>query len=344
MDNIALIDSFIDLIKKKKNIDKANLILILKESLRSVLQRKYGNSYNYNIIVNTDKGDIEIWRNRIVVDDKNLNKEIALSMERKQEFEIGEEVTEKVELKNLGRRAIFFLKKNFLFKINEFYHTNRFNILKKKIGEIVNVEVYHILSQHIIMKDEEQNEMILPKNEQIYSDSFKKGDTVIALVKNISLKDGKPIIILSRTNIKFIEKLFELEIPEITDKIIKIKKVVRVPGEKAKIAVESYDDRIDPVGACVGIKGSRIHSIIRELKNENIDIINYTSNIQLYITRALNPAKISMIKIDEKNKLANVYLKMEEISKAIGRGGLNIRLAIQLTGYKINLLKDFIIN
>lgn len=194
------------------------------------------------------------------------------------------------------------------------------------------------------MKDEEQNEMILPKNEQIYSDSFKKGDTVIALVKNISLKDGKPIIILSRTNIKFIEKLFELEIPEITDKIIKIKKVVRVPGEKAKIAVESYDDRIDPVGACVGIKGSRIHSIIRELKNENIDIINYTSNIQLYITRALNPAKISMIKIDEKNKLANVYLKMEEISKAIGRGGLNIRLAIQLTGYKINLLKDFIIN
>ncbi|WGH26196.1 MAG: transcription termination factor NusA [Candidatus Bostrichicola ureolyticus] len=347
MDNIALIDSFIDLIKKKKNIDKANLILILKESLRSVLHIKYGNSDNYNIIVNTDKGDIEIWRNRIVVADKmlkNLNREIALSIARKQEFEIGEEVTEKVELKNLGRRAIFFLKKNFLFKINEFYHTNRFNILKKKIGEIVNVEVYHILSKHIIMKDEEQNEMILPKNEQIYSDSFKKGDTVIALVKNISWKDGKPLIILSRTNIKFIEKLFELEIPEIADKIIKIKKVVRVPGEKAKIAVESYDDRIDPVGACVGIKGSRIHSIIRELKNENIDIINYTSNIQLYITRALNPAKISMIKIDEKNKLANVYLKMEEISKAIGRVGLNIRLAIQLTGYKINLLKDFIIN
>ncbi|WGH26720.1 MAG: transcription termination factor NusA [Candidatus Bostrichicola ureolyticus] len=344
MDNISLIDSFMDFIKHQ-NIDKENLMFILEESIRSILQRKYGNSKNYDIIVNPDKVDIEIWINRIVVHDnmlKNLNTEIALSIARKIEsdFEIGEEVTEKVELKNLGRRAIFYLKNNFLLKIKNLYSINRYNKLKKKIGEIVNVEVYHILSKHILMIDEEQNEMILPKNEQIFSDFFKKGDNVIALVKNISWIDGKPIVILSRTNKKFLEKLFELEIPEIADKTIKIKKVVRIPGEKAKIAVESYDNRIDPVGACVGIKGSRIHSIIRELKNENIDIINYTTNIQLYITRALSPAKIAMIKIDEKNKLANVYLKMEEISKAIGRVGLNIRLATQLTGYKINILKD----
>nr|WP_194295774.1 transcription termination factor NusA [Blattabacterium cuenoti] len=346
MDNEALIDSFSDF-KYEKNIDRVNLMAILEESIRCVLRKKYDSSKNYDIIVNPDQGDLEIWRNRIVVKDgliQDINKEIELSTARKIEpdFEIGEEVTEKVELKSLGRRSILSLKQNLLSKINEYDNTNTYNKFKKKIGEILNVEVYHILSKNVIVRDEEQNEMILPKKEQIPNDFFRKGDILKTLIKKVEWKDNKPLVILTRKDEKFLEELFKLEIPEVSDGLITVKKVSRIPGEKAKIAVESYDDRIDPVGACVGIKGSRIHPIVRELKNENIDIINYTSNIQLYITRSMNPAKISMMEINEKNKYVNIYVKPEEISKAIGRHGQNIKLASQITGYKIHVFKDYL--
>nr|WP_194295599.1 transcription termination factor NusA [Blattabacterium cuenoti] len=345
MDNEALIDSFSDF-KSEKNIDRVSLMAILEESIRCVLRKKYDSSKNYDIIVNPDQGDLEIWRNRIVVKDgmvKDLNKEIELSTARKIEvdFEIGEEVTEKVELKSLGRRAILTLRQNLLSKINEFDYTNTYKKFKNKIGEIIHVEVYHILPNQIIMRDEEQNEMVLPKKEQIPNDFFRKGDPVRALVKRIDWKDNKPLGILTRKDDSFLEELFKLEIPEVSEGLITVKKVARIPGEKAKVAVESYDDRIDPVGACVGIKGSRIHPIVRELKNENIDVINYTTNIQLYITRSLSPAKVSMMEIHEKNKFVNVYLKLDEISKAIGKGGQNIRLASLLTGYKIHVFQDF---
>nr|WP_185873305.1 transcription termination factor NusA [Blattabacterium cuenoti] len=344
MNNEALIDSFLDF-KYEKKIDRVNLIAILEESIRCVLKKKYDSSKNYDIIVNPDQGDLEIWRNRIVVKDgfiKDKNKEIELYEAKNIEpdFEIGEEVTEKVELKSLGRRAILSLKQNLLSKINEYDNTNIYRKFKNKIGEIINVEVYHILPKHLFVKDEEQNEMILPKQEQIPNDFFKKGDIVKALVKKVDWKDNKPIAILTRKNEDFLEELLKLEIPEISEGIITIKKVTRIPGEKAKISVESNDDRIDPVGACVGMKGSRIHPIVRELKNENIDIINYTSNIQLYITRSLSPAKISIMEINEKKKCVNVYAKIEEISKAIGKNGQNIKLATQLTGYKINIFRD----
>nr|WP_185864471.1 transcription termination factor NusA [Blattabacterium cuenoti] len=345
MDNEALIDSFSDF-KSEKNIDRVNLMAILEESIRCVLKKKYDSSKNYDIIVNPDQGDLEIWRNRIVVQNekiKDKNKEITLSQAKEIEpdFEIGEEVTEKVELQTLGRRSILALKQNLLSKINEYDNTNTYNRFKKKIGEIVNVEVYHILPKQIITKDEEQNEMVLPRQEQIPSDFFRKGDPIRALVKKVEWKDNKPFAILTRKDDSFLEELFKLEIPEVSDGLITVKKVARIPGEKAKIAVESYDDRIDPVGACVGMKGSRIHPIVRELKNENIDVINYTSNIQLYITRALSPAKISMMEVNEEHKYVNVYVKIEEISKAIGKGGQNIKLASYLTGYKIHIFRDF---
>nr|WP_185850383.1 transcription termination factor NusA [Blattabacterium cuenoti] len=345
MNNEALIDSFSDF-KSEKNIDRVNLMAILEESIRCILSKKYDSSKNYDIIVNPDQGDLEIWRNRVVVKDgevKDKNKEITFSKARKiqPDFEIGEEVTEKVELQTLGRRAILALRQNLLSKINEFDNTNIYKKFKNKIGEIVNVEVYHILPRQIITRDEEQNEMVLPKYEQIPSDFFRKGDPVRALVKKVEWKDNKPFAILTRRDESFLEELFKLEIPEVSDGLITVKKVARIPGEKAKIAVKSYDDRIDPVGACVGMKGSRIHPIVRELKNENIDVINYTSNTQLYITRALSPAKISMMEVNEEHKYVNVYVKLEEISKAIGRGGLNIKLASQLTGYKIHIFRDF---
>nr|WP_185876836.1 transcription termination factor NusA [Blattabacterium cuenoti] len=344
MDNEALIGSFSDF-KYEKNIDRISLMAILEESIRCVLRKKYDSSKNYDIIVNPDQGDLEIWRNRIVVKDgevKDANKEIELSIARKIEpdFEIGEEVTEKVELQSLGRRSILSLRQNLLSKINEYNNTNIYKKFKNKVGEIINVEVYHILSKQIIMRDEEQNEMVLPKQEQIPNDFFRKGDPVKVLVKRVDWKDNKPFAILTRKDESFLEELFKLEIPEVSDGLITIKKVARIPGEKAKISVESYDDRIDPVGACVGMKGSRIHPIVRELKNENIDVINYTSNKQLYITRALSPARISMMEINEEHKYVNVYVKIEEISKAIGRGGQNIRLASQLTGYKIHIFRD----
>ncbi|WP_341655524.1 transcription termination factor NusA [Blattabacterium cuenoti] len=345
MDNEALIDSFSDF-KYEKNIDRVSLMAILEESIRCVLKKKYESSKNYDIIVNPDQGDLEIWRNRVVVKDgkiKDINREIELSVARKIEtdFEIGEEVTEKVELQSLGRRAILSLKQNLLYKINEYDNTNTYNKFKNKIGEIINVEVYHILPKQIIMRDDEQNEMVLPKQEQIPSDFFRKGDPVRALVKRVDWKDHKPFAILTRKDESFLEELFKLEIPEVSDGLITVKKVSRIPGEKAKIAVESYDDRIDPVGACVGMKGSRIHPIVRELKNENIDVINYTSNTQLYITRSLSPAKVSMMEVNEEHKYVNVYVKIEEISKAIGKGGQNIKLASQLTGYKIHIFRDF---
>nr|WP_185873849.1 transcription termination factor NusA [Blattabacterium cuenoti] len=345
MDNEALIDSFSDF-KYEKNIDRVSLMAILEESIRCVLRKKYDSSKNYDIIVNPDQGDLEIWRNRTVVKDgtvKNINKEIELSHARKIEidFEIGEEVTEKVEFKSLGRRAILALRQNLLSKINEYDNTNTYKKFKKKIGEIINVEVYHILPKQIIMRDEEKNEMVLPKKEQIPNDFFHKGDPVRVLVKKVSWRDSKPFAILTRKDEDFLEELFKLEIPEVSEGVITVKKVARIPGEKAKVAVESYDDRIDPVGACVGMKGSRIHPIVRELKNENIDVINYTSNTQLYITRALNPAKISMMEVNKEKKYVNVYVKLEEISKAIGKRGQNIKLASQLTGYKIHIFRDY---
>nr|WP_185882934.1 transcription termination factor NusA [Blattabacterium cuenoti] len=345
MDNEALIDS-ISNFKYEKKIDKINLISILEESIRCVLRKKYDSSKNYDIIFNPDQGDLEIWRNRVVVPDgmiRNPNKEIELAHAKniEKDFEIGEEVTEKVELQSLGRRSILSLKQNLNAKINEYDNTNIYNKFKHKIGEIINVEVYHILSKHVIVRDDEQNEMVLPKTEQIPKDFFIKGDPIRALVKKVEWKDHKPFVILTRKDDSFLEEIFKLEIPEISDGLITIKKVARIPGEKAKISVESYDDRIDPVGACVGMKGSRIHPIVRELKNENIDVINYTSNLQLYITRSLSPAKVSMMNINEKDKNVNVYVQLEEISKAIGKNGQNIKLASQLTGYKIHIFRDF---
>lgn len=344
MDHLELINSFMNFIKEKR-IDKINLMSILEESMKIVLKKKYGSSLNYDIIVNLEQGDLEIWRNRIVVEDgfmKNKNVEINLSEAKKieKDFEIGEEVTEKVSLKELGRRSILYLKQNLISKINEHDNTNLYNKYKKKSGELVHGEVYHVLPRNIIIKDDEDNEMILPKEEQIPNDFFRKGDSMFALIKQVKWSDNKPIVILSRNDPEFLKKLFEIEIPEILDKIIKIKKIVRIPGEKAKISVKSYDDKIDPVGACVGMKGTRIRPIVRELRNENIDVINYTSNIELYITRSLNPAKISMITIDKNNKTADVYVTSTEISKAIGKKGCNIRLASQLTEYKIVIHKD----
>lgn len=344
MDNIALIESFGDF-KDEKNIDRITLMAILEESLQSVLRKKYGSDDNFDIIVNPDKGDLEIWHNRIVVEDgmsEDDSAEIELSEARKIEpdFEIGEQVSESIALMDLGRRAVLALRQNLVAKVMEHDNANLYERFKDMEGEIVSGEIHHIRHKHIIVMDDEQNEMILPKENQIPSDYFRKGESVRAVVEEVRLKGIKPQIILSRTSPKFLEKLFEQEIPEIFDGIITIKGSVRIPGEKAKVAVESYDDRIDPVGACVGMKGSRIHSIVRELKNENIDVINYTSNLQLYVTRALSPAKISRIEIDEKNSKATVYVKPEEVSKAIGKGGHNVRLAGKLLGMEIDVFRD----
>ncbi len=344
MENIALIESFSEF-KDDKSIDKPTLMAILEDVLRNALKKKYGEDDNFDIIVNPDKGDLEIWRNRVVVADGEVedpNQEISLTEARKIEpdFEVGEDVSEEVKLIDLGRRSILSLRQNLISKVHEHDNTNIYKHFKELEGEIYTAEVHHIRHRAIILLDDEGNEIILPKDRQIPSDFFRKGENVRGIIESVELKGNKPAIIMSRTSPLFLEKLFEQEIPEVFDGLITVKKVVRIPGEKAKVAVDSYDDRIDPVGACVGMKGSRIHSIVRELGNENIDVINFTNNTQLLITRALSPAKITSLKIDEETKRAEVMLKPEEVSKAIGRGGHNIRLAGQLTGYEIDVFRE----
>lgn len=344
MENLALIDSFSEF-KDDKLIDRVTLMAILEDVFRNALKKKYGSDDNFDIIINPDKGDMEIWRNRVVVADGEVedpNQEISLSEARKIEpdFEVGEDVSEEVKLIQLGRRAILALRQNLISKIHEHDNTNLYKQFKDIIGDIYTAEVHHVRPKAVILVDDEGNEIVLPKEKQIPSDFFRKGDNVRGIIESVELKGNKPQIIMSRTSELFLEKLFEQEIPEVFDGLIMVKKVVRIPGEKAKVAVDSYDDRIDPVGACVGMKGSRIHGIVRELGNENIDVINYTTNTQLYISRALSPAKVSSIKIDENTSRAEVFLKLEEVSKAIGRGGHNIKLAGLLTGYELDVIRE----
>ncbi len=344
MEHINLIDTFSEF-KELKNIDRVTLIRVLEDAFRSVLIKMFGTDENFDVIINTDKGDFEIWRNREVVADGevvNENLQIALSQAKliDEDYEIGEEVTDEVKFMDFGRRAILTLRQNLSARIMELQKDAVYNKYKERIGEIVTGEVYQIWKREMLVLDDEGNELIMPKAEQIPSDFYRKGDAIRAVVARVEIRNNNPLIILSRTSEVLLERLFELEVPEIHDGLITIKKIVRQPGERAKVAVESYDDRIDPVGACVGMKGSRIHGIVRELRNENIDVINYTNNIQLFIQRALNPAKISSIKIFEDDKRAQVYLKPEEVSLAIGKGGLNIRLASQLTGYELDVYRE----
>jgi len=344
MENIALIESFSEF-KDDKFIDRVTLMAIFEEVFRSALKKKFGSDDNFDIIINPDKGDLEIWRNRVVVEDgavEDPNEEISLTEARKIEpdFEVGEDVSEEVKLIDLGRRAILALRQNLIAKIHEHDNTTLYKQFKDLEGELYTAEVHHIRHQAIILLDDEGNEIILPKDKQIPSDFFRKGDNVRGIIDSVDLKGTKPTIIMSRTSPKFLEALFAQEIPEVFDGLITIKKAVRIPGEKAKVAVESYDDRVDPVGACVGMKGSRIHGIVRELGNENIDVINWTNNPQLLVTRALSPARVSSVVLNDENKTAQVYLKPEEVSKAIGRSGHNIRLAGQLTGYEIDVFRE----
>jgi len=344
MENLALIDSFAEF-KDDKNIDRVTLMGIIEDVFRNMIIKKYGSDDNFDIIVNPDKGDLEIWRNRIVVKDEDVedsNAEIAYTdaIKIEPDFEVGEEVSEEVHLVDFGRRAILSLRQNLISRIQEHDNTDLYNKYKELVGEIISGEVHHIRNREVIIIDDMDNEVILPKDQQIRSDFFRKGDTIRGVVKEVQLKGMKPRIVLSRTSPKFLERLFEQEIPEVADGLIIVKRVERIPGEKAKVAVESYDERIDPVGACVGMKGSRIHGIVRELGNENIDVINYTSNISLFISRALSPAKVSSIKIDEDNSRAEVFLKPDQVSLAIGRGGTNIRLAGSISGYEIDVYRD----
>ncbi len=344
MDNINLIDTFSEF-KDLKNIDRVTMMSVLEDVFRNVLQKTYGTDENFDIIINIDKGDFEIWRNRIVVEDSEItdpNTQITLSNAKKidEDYEVGEEVTDEVKLKDFGRRAILNLRQNLASRILELEKDHIYNKYKNKIGDIITGEVYQVWKKEILVLDDEGNELLLPKQEQIPTDYFRKGDALRAVVYKVELRNNNPLIILSRTSPVFLERLFELEVPEIFDGLITIKKIVRVPGERAKVAVESYDERIDPVGACVGMKGSRIHGIVRELRNENIDVINFSNNVQLFIQRALNPAKVSSIKIHEDTKRADVYLRPDEVSLAIGKGGLNIKLASQLTGYEIDVYRE----
>ncbi len=348
MENIALIESFSEF-KDDKSIDRVTLMAILEDVFRAALKRKYGSDDNFDIIINPDKGDLEIWRNRIVVNDGEVeepNEQISLSEAQKIEpdFEVGEDVSEEVKLINLGRRAILALRQNLISKIHEHDNTNIFKQFKELEGEIYSAEVHHIRHNAIILLDDDGNEIVLPKSEQIKSDYFRKGESVRGIIKLVELRGNKPAIIMSRTSPDFLVKLFEQEIPEVFDGLITIERVARIPGEKAKVAVDSYDDRIDPVGACVGMKGSRIHGIVRELGNENIDVINFTKNDNVFISRALSPAKVVSMVIKEavegEKPRVEVFLRPEEVSKAIGKGGVNIRLASQLTGYEIDVLRE----
>ncbi len=349
MEGVNLIESFSEF-KEIKNIDRATLMSIIEDVFRNMLIKRYGSDKNFDIIVNPDKGDVEIYKNRVIVDDEfaedsfdyDENKHISYTNAIKIEpdFEIGEEVSEPVKLEDFGRRAVLSVRQNLVQKILELEKNEIYNKYKDKIGDVITAEVYQVWKKEIMLIDDEGNELLLPKTEQIPSDFFKKGDTVKAVVSKVEMKNGTPSIIVSRTSPVFLERLFETEVPEIFDGLITIKKIVREPGERAKVAVESYDDRIDPVGACVGMKGSRIHGIVRELKNENIDVINFTSNPSLLIQRSLSPAKITSIKIDDDTKHAEVFLKPDQISLAIGKGGYNIKLAGKLTGYEIDVFRD----
>ncbi|MBU1013482.1 MAG: transcription termination factor NusA [Bacteroidetes bacterium] len=344
MEHINLVETFSEF-KEFKNIDRETMMRIIEDIFRHMLAKRFGSDENFDIIVNIDKGDLEIWRNREIVEDNDVedeNTQIALSdaIKIEPDFEVGEEVSEEMKLADFGRREILTIRQNLISKIQEYEKDNIYRIYKDKIGEIVTGEVYQVWKKEVLILDDEYIELLLPKSEQIPSDFYRKGDNIRAVVSRVEMKNNSPVIILSRTSPIFLERLFEAEVPEVFDGLITIKKIVRVPGERAKIAVESYDDRIDPVGACVGMKGSRIHGIVRELKNENIDVINFTNNPSLYITRALSPAKMTSIKIDEANKRAEVYMKPDQVSLAIGKGGFNIKLAGKLTGYEIDVYRD----
>ena len=349
MQAVNLIESFSDF-KDIKNIDRATLMSIIDDVFRNMIIKKYGTDKNFDIIVNPDKGDVEMYKNRTIVDDEfaedsfdyDPNKHISLTEARKIDasFEIGEEVTEPVKMEEFGRRSVLSLRQNLVQKVLELEKNEIYNKYKERVGEVVTAEVYQVWKKEIMMVDDEGNELILPRTEQIPTDFFKKGDTVKAVVLKVDMKNTTPVISVSRTSPVFLERLFEAEVPEIADGLITIKKIVREPGERAKVAVESYDERIDPVGACVGMKGSRIHGIVRELKNENIDVINFTSNPQLLIQRALSPAKITNITLDDENMRAQVYLKPDQISLAIGKGGFNIKLAGKLTGYELDVYRE----
>ena len=331
--------------KDTKSIDRTTLVSVLEESFRNVLAKIFGSDENFDVIVNPDKGDFEIHRNRVVVADGEVvdeNKEISLTDARKIEadYEVGEDVSEEVDFNKFGRRAILNLRQTLASKILELEHDSLYNKYKDRVGQIISGEVYQTWKREVLLVDEENNELILPKGEQIPRDQYRKGETVRAVIHRVDNENNNPKIILSRTAPEFLERLLEAEVPEINDGLIAIRKIARMPGERAKIAVESFDERIDPVGACVGVRGSRVHGIVRELCNENLDVINWTANTKLFIQRALAPAKVSSLTIDEENKKAEVYLQPEEVSLAIGRGGMNIKLASMLTGYTIDVFRE----
>ena len=343
-ETVSMIDTFKEF-KDTKNIDRTTLVSVLEESFRNVLAKIFGSDENFDVIVNPDKGDFEIYRNRVVVADGEVedeNKQISLTEAQKIEpdYEEGEEVSERVDFTKFGRRAILNLRQTLASKILELEHDSLYNKYKDRVGQIVSGEVYQMWKREVLVVDDENNELILPKAEQIPNDQYRKGETIRAVIHQVTNENNNPKIILSRTSPVFLQRLLEAEVPEINDGLISIRKIARMPGERAKIAVESYDDRIDPVGACVGVKGSRVHGIVRELNNENIDVINYTANIKLFIQRALSPAQVSSLNVDEENHKAEVFLKPEEVGLAIGRGGLNIKLASMLTEYTIDVFRE----
>ena len=344
MDNLNLISNFAEF-KELKNIDKSTMIGVLEDVFRHALQKQYESDENFDVIINPEKGDLEIWRNRTVVEDgavENPNTQIAVSEVKAIDstYEVGDEYADEIKLASFGRRTVLSLRQNLASRILDLEKANLYEKYSEKVGEIITGEVYQVWKKEVLILDDDENELILPKSEQIPNDFYRKGDTIKAIVKSVEMNNNQPRIILSRTASQFLERLFEQEVPEISDGLITIKKIVRIPGERAKVAVESYDDRIDPVGACVGMKGSRIYSIVKELRNENIDVVNFTANTQLMIQRALNPAKISSIVLDEEKQTAAVYLKPDQVSLAIGKGGLNIRLSKMLTGYDIDVYRE----